>query len=411
MNRKIKSRTPRKLLFIFEILSLSLIFFYSWESIERETYIIAIGLVVLIYFANFTLGKISRGDNYIFLIVSMLISIGIIMIYRISPELGLRQLMWLAIGILLFFLSYFAIIGINFWEKLGPLYLISCYGLFAITLILGSRTHGAINWISISGVSIQPAEITKIVLVFLLASFYARQEKYKDKKYSELILMGIIYSFIALLFIQRDLGAALIFFGIFTGLQYIYSNNRKLIWTNIGLSVFGAGAGYLLFDHVKVRVLTWLNPWPYINDKGYQITQSLFALAEGGFFGTGLGRGNPSFIPLSYNDFIFSAISEEMGIFTGIGIIMLFMLLVYRGFKIALRQKNQFYRIIALGISLTFGIQAFIIIAGVMKIIPLTGLTLPFVSYGGTSAVTSFIALGILQGASEKLEKVGETDE
>lgn len=411
MNKNLNSRTPRKLLFIFEILSLSLIFFYSWESIEKETYIIAIGLVVLIYFANFTLGKISRGDNYIFLIVSMLISIGIIMIYRISPELGLKQLMWLTIGILLFFISYFAIRGINFWAKLSPLYLTVCYGLFAITLILGSRTHGAINWISVRGVSIQPAEITKIVLVFLLAAFYTTQEKYTNQKYSEPILMGIVYSFIALLFVQRDLGTALIFFGIFTGLQYIYSNNRKLIWANMGLSLFGAAAGYLLFDHVKVRVLTWLNPWPYINDKGYQITQSLFAIAEGGFFGTGLGRGNPAFIPLSYNDFIFSAISEEMGIFTGIGIVMLFMLLVYRGFKIALRQKNQFYRIIALGLSLMFGIQALIIIGGVMKIIPLTGLTLPFVSYGGTSVVTSFIALGILQGASEKVGKVGNTDE
>jgi cell division protein FtsW (lipid II flippase) len=162
---------------------------------------------------------------------------------------------------------------------------------------------------------------------------------------------------------------------------------------------------------VKVRVTTWLDPWPHINDKGYQITQSLFAISEGGFFGTGLGRGNPSFIPLSYNDFIFSAISEEMGIFTGIGVIMLFMLLVYRGFKIALRQENLFFRIVALGISMVFGIQAFIIIGGVMKVIPLTGLTLPFVSYGGTSVVTSFIALGILQGASEKRGKAGIVDE
>jgi cell division protein FtsW (lipid II flippase) len=223
--------------------------------------------------------------------------------------------------------------------------------------------------------------------------------------------MIVVYSFIGLLFLQRDLGTAVIFFGVFTGLQYIYSEDRRLIWANLGLAAAGGVAGYLLFDHVKVRVTTWLDPWPHINDKGYQITQSLFAISEGGFFGTGLGRGNPSFIPLSYNDFIFSAISEEMGIFTGIGVIMLFMLLVYRGFKIALRQENLFFRIVALGISMVFGIQAFIIIGGVMKVIPLTGLTLPFVSYGGTSVVTSFIALGILQGASEKRGKAGIVDE
>lgn len=405
MNDRISNKTPRKLLFMFEVLSLSLIFMYSWNSIQKETYMIAIGLVLLIYFSNFTLGKISDGDSYIFLIVSMLVSIGVIMIYRISPDLGLKQLMWMTIGIVLFFVAYFSIRWIGFWQRLAPLYIGASYILFGLTFIMGSRTRGAINWITVGGVSIQPAEIVKVLLVFILASYYSSKDKYSKIKHSELILMGIVYSFIALLFMQRDLGTALIFFGVFTGLQYIYSEERKLIILNLGLSLVGAFLGYFLFDHVKVRVVTWLDPWPYINDKGYQITQSLFALAEGGFFGTGLGRGNPSFIPLSYNDFIFSAISEEMGIFTGIGVIMLFMILVYRGFKIALRQEDKFYRIIALGVSLIFGIQAFIIIGGVLKVIPLTGLTLPFVSYGGTSVVTSFIALGILQGASEKLGK------
>ena len=150
-----------------------------------------------------------------------------------------------------------------------------------------------------------------------------------------------------------------------------------------------------------------------MSDKGYQITQSLFAISEGGFFGKGLGLGYPHFIPLAYNDFIFSAIVEEMGIFTGIGIIMLFLILFYRGFKIGMNQENKFYRILALGISVLFCIQAFIIIGGVIKLIPLTGITLPFVSYGGSSLITSFIALGILQVASEDLEskvKVYEED-
>ncbi|WP_409228876.1 FtsW/RodA/SpoVE family cell cycle protein [Gudongella sp. SC589] len=407
MNEGLINKAPRKLLFLFEILSLSLIFLYSWEGIQTETYVIAVGLVLLIYFSNYLLGRISKGDNYIFLIVCMLVSIGIIMIYRISPDLGLKQLMWLTFGIAMFFAAYFAVRYISFWGRLTPIYLLASYALFALTLIMGSRTHGAINWITISGVSVQPAEITKIVLVFLLAAFYGGDEKYRKIKNGEVYLMIVVYSFIGLLFLQRDLGTALIFFGVFTGLQYIYSQDRRLIWANLGLATVGGIAGYLIFDHVRVRVTTWLNPWPHINDKGYQITQSLFAISEGGFFGTGLGRGNPSFIPLSYNDFIFSAISEEMGIFTGIGIIMLFMLLVYRGFKIALSQENQFFRIVALGISMIFGIQSFIIIGGVLKVIPLTGLTLPFVSYGGTSVVTSFIALGILQGASEKRGRGG----
>lgn len=401
------SRLPRRLLLVFEIMSMSLILLYRWDSIDMKTILLAVGLVTLIYLSNYMLSRVTSGDLYIFLLVSMLMSIGIIMIFRISADLGLKQLLWLAIGIAAFFISYLAIIKLNFWDKLMPYYLAMAYGLFAVTLVLGDRKHGAINWISIGGISFQPAEATKVVLIFILACFYASRKSFDRFKYADYWMMGIVYSFIGLLFIQRDLGMALIFLGIFTGLQYIYSDERKIIRANIALFSAGGLAAYILFDHVKIRIMTWLDPWPYINDKGYQITQSLFAIAEGSYFGTGLGRGNPSFIPLSYNDFIFSSITEEMGVFTGIGIIMLFMIFSYRGFKIALKQDNPFYRIVALGITLMFGIQAFIIIGGVTKVIPLTGLTLPFVSYGGTSVVSSFIALGILQGASEKVAKEG----
>ncbi|NMA48457.1 MAG: FtsW/RodA/SpoVE family cell cycle protein [Tissierellia bacterium] len=397
-------KTPRRLLVIFQILTISLIFLYSWDSLNKNVYMLSAGLVLLTFFSNIIVSKISSGDHYLILIVSMLMSIGVIMIYRISPELGLKQLLWLTIGIVIFFVSYFAIKWLSVWDKMLYLYILINYLFFAITFILGTRKHGAINWIEFKGISIQPGEFAKIVLVFIIAAYFANENYAKKIKHADKILMLIIYSFIGLFFIQRDLGTALVFFGIFTGLQFIYSKERYLIWVNIMGAVVGGIVGYFSFDHVKVRILTWINPWPYIDNKGYQITQSLFAISTGDYFGTGLGRGNPSFIPLSYNDFIFSAITEEMGVFTGIGIIMLFMLLTYRGFKIALKQRQMFYRILAIGISLMFGIQAFTIIAGVLKLIPLTGLTLPFVSYGGSSVITSFAALGILQGSSEKLE-------
>lgn len=214
--------------------------------------------------------------------------------------------------------------------------------------------------------------------------------------------MGIVYSFILLLFMQRDLGTALVFYMVFIAIQFIYEEDRKLILYNIGLFTVAGTAGYFIFDHVKIRFQSWLNPWKYIESQGYQITQSLFAIAEGGFFGKGLGLGRPDFIPVVYTDFIFSAICEEMGVFTGIGVIMLFMILVYRGVKIAISQENIFYRILALGVSVLFGAQSFIILGGVLKMIPLTGLTLPFVSYGGSSLISSFIGLGILQISSEE---------
>ena len=314
-------------------------------------------------------------------------------------------------GIFLFFLTYFILKYVRGWKNWIYLYIIGSYVLFFITFVFGSRKGGAINWVSFSGVAFQPAEITKLLVIFILASYYSETSKWKDMKYGAYYLMGIIYSFIILLFLQRDLGTALVFYGIFIMIQFIYEEDRKLVLYNIGLFAIGGILGYTLFDHVKIRFQAWLNPWKYIERQGYQITQSLFAIAEGGFFGRGLGLGYPDFIPVVYTDFIFSAICEEMGIFTGIGIIMLFMILVYRGFKIAISQENLFYKILALGISILFGIQSFIILGGVLKMIPLTGLTLPFVSYGGSSILSSFIALGVLQICSEEINIKEELDE
>lgn len=401
---KISGKTPRRLLFLYEILALSLLFIYQKDNLDRYIIFIGIGLVLLVYISSYFLLKISSGDNYIFLIATMLMSIGIIMIYRINPEAGVKQLMWLSLGILFFFLSYFIVRYIKGLDNLIYLFIGVAYLLFLITFIFGERTYGAVNWISIAGISFQPAEVTKLVLIFILACFYSQYEKFKKIKYSSYILMAIVYSFIGLLFLQRDLGMAAIFYGIFFILQFIYEENRKLVLLNIGLMGLGAIMAYFAFSHVRVRIATWLDPWRYIDDMGYQITQSLFAIAEGGFFGKGLGLGYPHFIPLAHNDFIFAAICEELGIFTGIGIIMLFLILVYRGFKIVISQSNIFYRILALGISTLFGLQSFIILGGVLKVIPLTGITLPFVAYGGTSILASFTALGILQASSEDID-------
>lgn len=401
--KKITSNSPRNLLLLFELLAILLIFLYNRYNIDKYTFITAAGLILVIYISNYILQKVSSGDNYIFLIVTMLLSIGTIMIYRIEPILGAKQLLWIALGILVFFITYFTLKYINKWDKLIYLYIFLSYGLFALTFLLGKRKYGAINWISLGGISFQPAEIIKLLLIFILSAYYSNRQRFQHLKFSKYYPMLMVYSFIGLLFIQRDLGMAVIFYSIFIGLQYIYEEDRIQVLYNLGFFAIGGVLGYTLFDHVKIRFQTWINPWAYIDNKGYQITQSLFAIAEGGFFGTGLGLGHPHFIPLVEMDFIFAAICEEMGIFAGIGVIMLFMILVYRGFKIGLSQDNKFYRILALGVSILFGIQSFIILAGVLKIIPLTGITLPFVAYGGSSILTSFIALAILQVSSEDL--------
>lgn len=404
---KITNKTPRRLLLIFEMLSLILLFVYQKGNVNKEILITGLGLVFVVYISNIILYRLSSGDCYIFLIATMLMSIGILMIYRLSPGLGSKQIIWAAIGIISFYLTYFILKNIKIWHRGIYLYTGLAYLLFAITLIFAPRKEGAKNWINIFGISFQPAEIIKLLLIFILAAFYSHY-KYNTEpgknKYSSYALMGLVYSFVALLFLQTDLGMALIFYGVFIVIQFIFEEDRKIILVNIALFTFSAILGYLLFNHVRIRFDIWIDPWKTIETTGYQITQSLFAIAEGGFFGKGLGLGYPEFIPLAYNDFIFPAIIEEMGIFMGIGVIMLYMILVYRGFKIALNQNNKFYKILAIGISALFGTQSFVILAGVLKIIPLTGITLPFVAYGGTSTLSSFIALAMLQVASEDLD-------
>lgn len=399
-------KSPQNLLMLINILALLLLITFNTE-LEKNIIYSAIILILTIYLSSFVLYKISSGDNYIFLIITMLISIGIIMIYRINPALGFKQVIWFGIGIIVFFLSYFIVKNVKHWDKLLYFYLGLSLVLFIATLVFGTKNKGATNWIIIFGSSFQPAEMIKILFIFSLASYYVNKEKYNNK----MIFLAVVYAHIGFLFIQKDLGTAMLFFLLFISILYVYEEDRKLIIYNIAGAMVLGTLGYFMFNHVRVRVETWINPWADIDGKGYQITQSLFAIASGGFFGTGIGLGHPEFIPEVHNDFIFSAICEEMGIFTGIAVIFLFLIIVYRGVKIALQQQNQFFRIIALGITLMFGYQAFIILGGVTKMIPLTGITLPFVSYGGSSLVSSFAALGILQVASEELDLEQEEED
>lgn len=409
LDKIFKQRKPRNLLLIFEILSILLLFTFNNNNIDRYIVILFLGLILIVYISNLVLGKVSSGDNYIFLIVSMLLSLGIITIYRLSPKLGLRQLIWVLAGILVFYLTYFIIRAMRRLEYMTGLYLGLSILFFLLTIILAPSKYGAKNWIEISeGITIQLSEFTKILVIFLIASFYTTFQtrlKKLNYKYTSYYLMGVIYIFVGFLFIQRDLGTAAIFIAIYTLIQYIYDEDRMSIIVNVGLMAIGSVAGYFLFSHVRNRVDIWLNPWTAdkVVNSARQIVQSLFGIGEGGFIGQGIGLGYPKQIAFAYSDVIFSAICEEMGVLTGIGIIMLYMLLVYRAIKIALNQEYLFYRILALSVAILFTVQAFLNIGGVIKLIPMTGLTLPFISYGGSSLISSFVALGILQVTSEDL--------
>ena len=399
------------LLFIFSFLALSLALIFNVSNLSATDFYTYLAILVVIVLSTILTPKITKADNILLMIVNMLFAIGVAMIYRLDPSYGKRQLQFYLIGIVLFFLTFFILKVFNFWSKISLFYVVVSIGLFMATLVFGSYIGGAKNWIILGPITVQPSEFIKIPLAFFVASFYSRYNEISMKPFGRYYMNIIIYVFIGFLFLQKDLGTALIFFGLMILAQFVYEKDRVLITINIVAMIFGSIVAYFLFGHVRIRVATWLDPWSDINATGYQITQALFATASGGLFGTGIGLGHPDYIPVAESDFIFSAISEEMGVFMGLAVILLFMILVYRAFKISLTQQDKFFSILAFSIGVLFAFQTFIILGGVLKIIPLTGVTLPFISQGGSSMLSGFILLGCLQYCASDIKYGDEIDE
>ncbi|HHT64327.1 MAG: FtsW/RodA/SpoVE family cell cycle protein [Bacillota bacterium] len=416
-------RSPVNIVALINVIAFGLLSLYQ-ESFSSRILIAGSLMVVFVYVANILVIKLKFEDEILFLTVSMLVTLGIIIIYRLDPVLGWKQITWFIIGNLIFFCTALIYRKINIWESLVYIYPLVSLALFLLTMFFGTMVKGATNWIFFGDFSFQPSEIMKLVFIFFIAAYYSNPEKLtiRDLKIfkrtvnveSKWVFMGLAYLQMGLLVIQRELGTLLLLFSIYMVLTYIYDYSRKFILINGGLFVLGAFMSVKLLHYVQVRLVAWLNPWADIAGKGYQIAQSLFAIGSGGFWGTGIGLGQPHYIPEVHTDFIFSAVCEELGVFGGVGVILLFLILVYRGIKIALGIGDSFHRAVALGIALMFGFQSFIIIGGVIKLIPLTGITLPFISYGGSSLTTSFLALGILQGTSSSKfmaeEEIYETE-
>ena len=395
---------------LFNILSFFLLFLF-YEGKEMSLLItglilasINILVYIILYYFNF-------GDIYLFLTVSMLVSIGLVMQYRISITNANRQLLWFMIGIAAYLLTMIFFGKLHFWNKLRFLYMAVVFVLLILTAIFGKEINGSKNWIIIKGMSIQPSEIIKLFFCLAIACFYSKlpTDAKKDKRKrimgipsDEIYLCAFVYICMgALCLVQREWGTALLLFLVYFSMCCIYKTNHLLKLINTGGIIFAALIGYFfLAGHIGVRVEIWKNPWQDPLGKGYQIVQSLIAIVSGGYFGLGLGLGSPHLIPFRESDFIFAAICEEMGIFTGIAVILLYFLLTYRGVKTAMKCENEFLKAACMALVLCFGYQTFIIVGGVIKLIPLTGITLPFVSYGGSSMISSFIILGVITAFS-----------
>ncbi len=374
-------------------------------SFEPITLGLGIAMAGLAYLTSFLLTRFKMGDSYICAIVSMLVSLGLTMQYRLSPDTGFRQFVWFLAGTTVFLAANALYVAFEDKFRSVWLYYGGIIALFLITLTLGTELNGAKNWIVIGGFTLQPSEIIKLLFVFFMAAAFSDPERLRLKIGDRTlgpkwVMIGLVFTLLGFFAIQREFGTALLVFMVYLSFLYVFERDILFPLINAAIAGLGAVVAFRFVHHLQVRLDTWLDPWADISGTGYQITQSLFAIGTGSFFGTGLGLGHPEYIPAVHTDFIFAAICEETGIFGGIAIVLLFFLLVYRGIKISLRLQDRFTKAMAFGLTITLGFQTFIIIGGVIKLIPLTGITLPFISYGGSSLIASYITLGILQALS-----------
>ncbi len=397
--QKISYKFPAYLLILMNIFGFALLCAANeWNTGVIYVGIGFLGLFLLIYSV---LVICNMGDKFLVLIAFMLMTVGAIMICRLDIVLGAKQIVWIGIGGMVFFVTYCIFYNIRFWNRLWVFYALGGIALFLLTLIFGKTVNGSKNWIDIGPIAFQPAEITKILYVMFLACKYSGSFNKPILRISPTLMTGAVtYLYILFLVLQRDWGTILVVFIIYIFMIYVYEDDKRFLWLNMIMAAVVAILGYFFLYHIQVRVGVWLDPWKDVPNKGYQIAQSLFAIASGGYFGRGIGNGSPNYIPEVHTDFIFSAICEEMGVFGGASIIILYFLFAYRCFKITLNTQNSYNKAVGLGLTLMFSVQTFIIIGGVIKFIPLTGITLPFVSYGGTSIVVSFASLGIMQAIS-----------
>lgn len=369
------------------------------KPFDKNALIMALVICILIGFCHFMIKKFyPDGDKYILLFASILSVIGIVMIYRIKPSLAIKQIVWFAVGMVGYILIVVLLPDLKRFAKYRYVFLVFTLIFMSMATFIGREINGSKNWVYIGGTGFQPSEFAKLFLIAYLASAL------KDYKHFKQLIEPAIVVMISLGFmvLQKDLGSALIFFGISVTMLYIATSKFKYVATCVGLFAAGAAISYKLFNHVRIRVMIWKNPWPYANNKSYQIVQSMFAIASGGLFGVGLGLGHPEFVPVKTTDFIFAVICEEMGVLVGFGIIILYFLLFYRGMRTAVYVEDKFSRLLAVGYSIMIAMQVLVIVGGVINMVPLTGITLPLVSYGGSSMIITFFSLGILQKISEE---------
>jgi cell division protein FtsW (lipid II flippase) len=398
-----------------------------YREIDRTS--IVYGLIfVAIFLALHVLVRFAlpQADPFLLPITALLAAVGLTEIFRIRPSLALDQGKWLVVGALLFALT---VLIVRDHMKLDRYkYIVGAVGLglLVATIVLGTTVNGAKLWIRAFGMSIQPSEFAKLAIVVFLAG-YLNDKKLllsvptrhvlrvpvpATKYFGPLLVMWVMS--LAMLVFMKDFGMSLLFMAIFVALMYMATT--RIVYVVLGGSLFAAAAALSLtvVPHVNDRFTVWLDPWPYASTTGYQLLQSLFTIADGGVLGAGFGRGfllyanRQPVVPDLQTDFIFAAIANEMGLIGAAGVVLLYLLFVWRGFRIAVWAPDGFSKLLAAGLATAFGLQTFIILGGVTRLIPMTGITLPFVSYGGSSITANLMLVALLLMISHRTSVLRE---
>ena len=348
-------------------------------------------------------------------LAALLNSIGYVILARLDPDLARAQALWSAIGVGLFAATLFLVRDIYRLARLRYTAMLLGVALLLLPLVpgIGKEINGSRLWVEFGPISFQPGEFAKIALAIFVAGYLAERRtlltsvsrrvgplRLPDPRYLGPLLLAWGVSLVVLMS-ERDLGSSLLFFSLFVVTLWVATHRWSFLFGGVGL--FGAGAvlAYNNFSHFHDRVRTWLNPWPEASAAGYQLTQAAFAFGSGGVAGSGLALGSPQRIPLVSTDFIFAAIGEELGLFGTTAILIAFLLLVAVGFQIAIRGHDPFTQLLATALTFAIGFQTFVILGGVTRVVPLTGITLPFVSYGGSSLLANYVLLALLLRMSD----------
>ena len=365
---------------------------------SMQTLILAAAVPLSTLLITNLMGKFWPVDRAILILVELLCSIGLITLTAIckSEETPRSQAIYAGVGVVAMFVGAGLIRGLSHWKKAAPLLMLVCVLALLSPWVVGEWYQGARNWVHFGPLSGQPSEFMKPVLIVILAAGFANRPRFAR------CLPTIAFAAVccAILLTERDLGALLLYFLTTVLMYYVASSNAALSLAGLGMGAGAAVIAYQAFPYVQDRVAIWRNPWSDPLDDGYQIVRGLIAIGSGCLFGMGLGLGMPRNVPLYHSDFIFTSIAEEFGLIFSICLMAVYVLIIMRGMIVAMNARTSFHSLTAFGLVIIMGLQALLIIGGNTKLLPLTGVTLPLVSYGGSSLVSSLFSMGVLLGIS-----------